>query len=1154
MSMNLPANADAREDSGQFESFDLTVYLGPDAIPWISATSRVGAVHGIPRHTTSLSALPDVLDMVYDYTDDIQFAELQPDPELSLILGELVFGDPAVLQLFQATRGVAADRGRQLLFRILASPHLAVLPWELLPDPVAARSDQRQYLTLAPDTHLVRQARGRTYPTRTTMLEAPLNLLLVLSSPTPENDREDWLSFDIFEIKRNLLAELAPLEQAGLLRIEVEDRPTLDNLRRRIGAQRRGYHLFHYVGHAFPDGLILEDRAGYRENLSATKLVELLRLCPDLRLAVFAGCETARAAADPSAVDTRTAVGWRDLLSLADYCVQEASPAVIGMQAVLPFSTERVFTRFFYQALASGYTTAESLRLARGAIQSDQRVGGDLLDWSVPALFVGSGEPGAIVPRTAAAAEPKPRIRAELNLGLRQRNARFFGRDLPLRQAVDVITARTPERVLVVTGAAGIGKTSLVDRALEEVGNAVSHALFVSFDRLAPDVYRCQEMFDAGQFPDFQKLCKLKEDDALERLCRLANELLHYSGIETRDRDATWKAGDWWERLVEDMVRRQFVLVIDGFGEFDRLQHRLLEKLLTYALTEYVENKLKKGGKTQQLRQELLAQLSALQEVLAKPSKLRVPAMWDSIVGSEKVLQDLGTLSDRLRLESVQVYSQCLEQQILDLSRRVGPRDAKPAKPARAPNADDSEILFPALRRLEAMRSSLGSALGILGNRRSPVRIVMTAVASPQDFFNLPESLVFEMRLAPLTWAEIWRWLRRNLPGLVRFGEDYLSRLWGHFGEQLELWEELERLVLKNRNQTVDLIEMAKRIVPPRAPQPTGARVEPGRRRNRALRIAVAGPYLAGPVEIAEAITRLARDHDIGGRVVFDTTEVGALATLIDEQSPFSAKDLVTDSDILRWLNRVCARQPDIILLDYGAVIRASTLDKDASAQRTLFQNIRYNSLLIAAGGNEPRGPGIGNGGKNPEQPFVTVPSAYPEVLGVGPLSDDGRLRDYAVWRPRLTKPDLFMTDNLAVTPLAAALKSDILKRMTERFIWGSSFSAIHAVATAALVWSLLPDLPPDDIRDLLVEAAQPIPGTKGARGLTMESAIALARRRLVEQTLQEGAASLQTLSAITGLEGRVLSAILEPMIKGELVVRLATGRLERFQLRPTHN
>ena len=68
-------------------------------------------------------------------------------------------------------------------------------------------------------------------------------------------------------------------------------------------------------------------------------------------------------------------------------------------------------------------------------------------------------------------------------------------------------------------------------------------------------------------------------------------------------------------------------------------------------------------------------------------------------------------------------------------------------------------------------------------------------------------------------------------------------------------------------------------------------------------------------------------------------------------------------------------------------------------------------------------------------------------------------------------------------------------------------------------------------------------------RALALEDALELARGRLLEKTLNEGPSSLQTLSAITGLDGRVLSAILERLINKGRVVRLATGRLERFQL-----
>jgi hypothetical protein len=102
-----------------------------------------------------------------------------------------------------------------------------------------------------------------------------------ITSPTPRRVEEDELSFDIFEVKHALLAELAELQQTGMMHIDVVDRPTLDNLRRQIGEQRRGYHLFHYVGHARPDHLILEDRSGERKDLGSSQFMEVLRLCPD---------------------------------------------------------------------------------------------------------------------------------------------------------------------------------------------------------------------------------------------------------------------------------------------------------------------------------------------------------------------------------------------------------------------------------------------------------------------------------------------------------------------------------------------------------------------------------------------------------------------------------------------------------------------------------------------------------------------------------------------------------------------------------------------------------------------------------------------------------------------------------------------------------
>ena len=1117
---------------GHFESFDLSINLGPNSIPWISASSRAGAVHGIPRHSASLPPLSELLDMVHDYTYDVQFAEEQADPQLSRILGELIFGDAAVLQLFQATRGVAADRGRQVLFRILASAHLSPLPWELLPDPAAGRHEQFPYLALAPDTHVIRQARGRTYPMRTALLEAPLNLLLVLSSPTPGAYEDDSMSFDIFEIKRNLLAELSILQRKGLLHVEVVDRPTADNLRRKIGAQSRGYHLFHYVGHALPEGLMLEDRAGYREIMPAADLAELLQLCPDLRLAVFAGCETARAPIDPLTIDVTTR--GRDLLSLADYCVQEACPAVIGMQAVLPFSTERIFTRFFYQAVASGYSIAESLRLARGAIRADRRVGGDLLDWSVPTLFVGADEPGPIVPRTPPTPPKESPRRMELNLGLRQRNLQFFGRDLPLRQAIDVIAGQTPERVLVVTGANGIGKTSLIDRALEEIGDTASHSLFVTFDRLAPGIDQAYRMFASGNMPDPQKLASLIEGSALEKLCILTHELLTYSGVQARVRDQKWEISEWWDRLVEDMIRRKFVLVIDGVGILDHLQRELLAKLMNQVLTEYVDTSIREKTKPQVLLLGLIKQRTKLQEV--EPDKDTLADLWRELPIPEQLLSGFEKLPERHRLECVGMYLKSLEQllssETLDLS-------APKSNDKLESSADILQGLYKAHETAENIRSSVGKALGVLADRRSPVRIVVVTSAPPRDFFNLPDNMIFQMRLAPLTWTETWRWIRRNLPGLLRFDEESLSHLWGRFGINLELWEEFERLLSKQKDKDIDLLNLARQITPPQASSATQKLGQAAQRSHRALRIAVAGPFVAAT--IADSITQLARRYNMGGRVVLNPTDLGALATLIDLPSPFANKFNLDAKEITDWLNKVIDLQADIILLDYASgQVTLKELRKLKTAEYNLLRSCQQSALLIAAGGHKPM-----NAEPGPKRgPIkVTTPAAFPEVLSVGALDDEGKIRPYSEWNSRLMKPDIFMSDDLAGTPMASGLRL----QDPNMPLLGSGFSAVHAVATAALVWSLLPEYPPKKVRKLLEDAAEPMPRTK-ARRLTMDAAINLARRRLVEEALQEGPASLQTLSAITGLEGRILSSILE---QDGLAVRLSGGRLERFQLAP---
>ena len=991
MSENRPAARAARGLG--FELFDLTVYLGPGLVPWLSAASRLGHVHGIPRRDPTLPSIDEMLDSVYDFVDAVRFAERDPDPALSHALGQLVFGEPAVLELFQATRGAAADRGRELLVRILASPHLAALPWELLPDPAGTvgktpeagasappgagggqTGPERRFLSLAPDATVVRLARGRTYPVRSDPIDPPLNLLVVLSSPLGSDPGDDSLAFDIYEEKRALLHELAPLVDTGLLHVDVEERPTLENLRRQIGRQRRGYHLFHYLGHAEPDRLILEDDQGRRDDQNGARLTQILRLCPDLRLAVFAGCETARAPRDPVTADAAATEEWRNIFSLADRCVQDCCPIVVGMQAVLPFRTERLFTRFFYQGIVSGYSVAGAMRLARGAARGDRHVGGDLLDWSVPVLFVGGSDPGQLLERSAVGRKPEAPPRHLLRLGLQQRETQFFARDVALRQAVDILSAEAGERILIITGPSGVGKTFLIDRALEELGGPIA-VLYVRFEDLLPGldgVPPDQELRD-GSVPQMAVLRAVKPDAVLWRLCELVAELLARADGKRRAPESTWSATDWWPWLVEDLTTRRFVLVIDNLDQIAAIEQAIARRLVPFWLAPRLSALIKPSTERKTSPPEERELLDVLDEFIESQRDLRPDS---SEIGHKRnpLLEDLASFHDVLgvprgRTTFEAVLVEAANQVLEELQRGGGNTEEIVGRLQHGTTGGPSQQeLQSDLARCAEIRRVLERALRTVAERRSPCRVAVVASHLPEGLLDLPAEWRFEMRLGHLTWAETWRWIRRNLPGLLGYGEAYLGRLWYRLGPNLEHWEELER-----RARTASADSRLERWVDEIAPRP--ASVRPGKRAidrrargERPLRIAVAGPHLAGPDALAVAFTRLAAEHSVGGRVVLGSgVEPGSLAVLIDEPSPFLAKrrraaPYARESEILQWIDRVSGQQADVILLDYGAPVVSKV-------QQLVLQGLRHRAVLIASGGNaEYPGPDV-----------AFIPAVYPE-------------------------------------------------------------------------------------------------------------------------------------------------------------------------------
>ena len=63
--------------------------------------------------------------------------------------------------------------------------------------------------------------------------------------------------------------------------------------------------------------------------------------------------------------------------------------------------------------------------------------------------------------------------RVALRLGVRQRDLRFISRLTELREGLDVLTGRSPARLLQVVGMPGTGKSSFLDRVLEELDDDI---------------------------------------------------------------------------------------------------------------------------------------------------------------------------------------------------------------------------------------------------------------------------------------------------------------------------------------------------------------------------------------------------------------------------------------------------------------------------------------------------------------------------------------------------------------------------------------------------------------------------------------------------------------------------------------------------------
>jgi len=256
---------------------------------------------------------------------------------------------------------------------------LAALPWELLHDPM-----DRIFYAQGRRRLLVRHPEAPR-PVEPLAVTPPLRVLLVPSSPK---------DLQALNLKAETDALEAALEQDDRIEVEVLKPATVHGLRAML--REETFHVLHFMGHGGFNAetglgrLYFERDDSSSDPLDGAFFSDLLAELPHLQLVVLNACRTAQV---PGGLEIGPYGTLGMALSLAGV------PAVVAMQFTISDPGAILFSKTFYQAVASGEPVDVAVGLGRRELYEDER---SSLEWAVPVLFLRSPD-GRIfdVPRRA---------------------------------------------------------------------------------------------------------------------------------------------------------------------------------------------------------------------------------------------------------------------------------------------------------------------------------------------------------------------------------------------------------------------------------------------------------------------------------------------------------------------------------------------------------------------------------------------------------------------------------------------------------------------------------------------------------------------------------------------------------------------------------
>ena len=279
---------------------------------------------------------------------------------------------------------------------------------------------------------------------------------------------------DLPQELRGLQGILEEAERAGLCRVKLLSNATLDQIFDAFTRNRDRVTILHYAGHADSGRLLLESGVAGGSPAHAAGLATYLRECSGLQLVFLNGCSTRAQVAG---------------------LLEAGVPAVIATARAIDDGMARAFAVAFYTELASGVPLRAAFEKARGRVQAARGEGpksyyrsrdfGDLANdadspdpadddgfpwefrprtdlvkiWSLPDA---AGNPEFGLPRLPQGVLPESPFR-HLHWFTDKDAEVFFGRGYQVRELYDEIIDPAGSPIVLLYGASGVGKSSLLD-------------------------------------------------------------------------------------------------------------------------------------------------------------------------------------------------------------------------------------------------------------------------------------------------------------------------------------------------------------------------------------------------------------------------------------------------------------------------------------------------------------------------------------------------------------------------------------------------------------------------------------------------------------------------------------------------------------------